>query len=248
MARLDHKIALVTGTTSGMGREIARRFVAEGATVVGIARRAERHQELVEELGEQYVPFVGDVSKQEDIKAVVAETLQKFEKIDILVNAAGWNDEMYPVGNVSDEILDKAIALNLIAPIKLMREVVPGMVDEMEGSIINISSVGGICGCKAGVGYTAAKHGLIGATKNTAFMYAASGVRCNAICPGPYATECKPLDPDPYGYKRTMAGAAGMPRIGDPEKIANLACFLASDEAEEINGAVITSDSGWSCM
>lgn len=250
MGKLEDKITIVTGTTSGMGREIARRFVREGAVVIGFARRKERHDELQAELGENYIPFVGDLMKDEDIDSCVKLVLDKFEKIDILVNNAGLNDDMFALHNLKDDAwFDRCMAVNLIAPLKFMRAVLPSMVDEMEGNIINIASVGGIRGCRAGTIYTAAKHGLVGATKNIAYMYADEGIRCNAICPGGYATECVPTaNADKFGMDRAMIAASGMPSMGTPDKIANLVAFLASDEADNMSGAIITSDFGWSAM
>jgi NAD(P)-dependent dehydrogenase (short-subunit alcohol dehydrogenase family) len=254
MNRHEGKTALVTGTTSGMGREIARRLAAEGATVVGFARRADRHQELKQEIiaaGGSYVPIVGDVTQPRDIKEAVASVLDDYGKIDILVNATGVNDDMFAIGNlVDDEWFQKVMDINLMGPMRFMREVVPSMVDEMQGVIINISSVGGIRGCRAGAAYTAAKHGIIGATQNTAYMYANDDIRCNAICPGAYSTECVPNTErmDPFGFERCEVSVSGMPKMGDPVNIANLVSFLVSDEAIDISGAVITSDSGWTAM
>lgn len=250
MGTLDGKITIVTGTTSGMGREIARRFVKEGAIVVGFARRVERHNELAAELGENYIPFPGDLMKDEDIRNCVDMVLDKYGKVDVLVNNAGINDDMYALGNLVDDAwFDRCMTVNLTAPLEFMRAVLPSMVDEMEGNIINIASVGGIRGCRAGTVYTAAKHGIIGATKNIAYMYADEGVRCNAVCPGGYGTECVPTaNADKFGYERSMIAASGMPSMGTPDKIANLVAFLASEEADNISGASITSDFGWSAM
>ena len=253
MGTLEGKVAIVTGTTSGMGAEIARRFAKEGATVVGFARREERHNELKEEIedaGGVYVPFVGDICVTEDIKAAVAKTLADYDRVDILVNGIGLNDDMYALGNLTDDVwFDKVMAVNLTGPMRFMREVLPGMVDEMEGVIINISSVGGICGCRAGAAYTAAKHGLIGATKNTAYMYANDDIRCNVICPGAYATECVPSPSmDQFGFDRCAESTSSMIKMGEPENIANLVHFLVTDEAVDISGAVISSDSAWSAM
>jgi NAD(P)-dependent dehydrogenase (short-subunit alcohol dehydrogenase family) len=253
MGMQEGKVALVTGTTSGMGREIAIRLTAEGATVIGFARRRERHEELEQKIaqaGGKYIPFVGDITRSEDIKKYVAFALEEYGKIDILVNGTGVNDDMYALGNlVDDEWFDQVMAINLIGPMKAMREVIPSMVDEMEGVIINISSVGGIRGCRAGAAYTAAKHGIIGASQNTAYMYANDGIRCNTICPGAYATECVPSDHyDEFGFDRCSLSTPGMVTMGDPVYIANLVNFLTSEEASEISGAVITSDSGWSAL
>ena len=253
MGTLEGKVAIVTGTTSGMGREIALRFAKEGATVIGFARREDRHAQLKEEIettGGVYIPFIGDICIIQDIKTAVAKTLEDHGKIDILVNGIGLNDDMYALGNlVDDEWFDKVMNVNLMGPMRFMCEVLPGMVDEMEGVIINISSVGGLFGCRAGAAYTAAKHGLIGATKNTAYMYANDDIRCNVICPGAYATECVPSPHmDQWGFDRCSESTSSMIQMGDPVNIANLVNFLVSDEAVDISGAVITSDAAWTAL
>jgi NAD(P)-dependent dehydrogenase (short-subunit alcohol dehydrogenase family) len=246
MGRLDGKVAIITGASSGMARETARLFVGEGAKVVGFARRKERLQELEQELGEAFYGFVGDQTIDQDIESVVAETIKRFGTVDILVNAAGINEGMQPLGNIERDWMKKALSINLVGPMLLMREVLPIMQEKEDGTIINITSIGGIAGCRAGAAYTAAKTGLNGVTRNTAFMYAEKGIRCNAIAPGGYATECIPEDPDEFGNSRCMLTVDLLPKIGMPEQIASVCLFLASDDSQDINGAIIPVDSGWS--
>ena len=121
------------------------------------------------------------------------------------------------------------------------------MVKQEKGNIINIASIGGLFGARAGVAYTASKHGLVGLTKNTAFMYANKGIRCNAICPGAVATNIGETmrAPSQFGLERAMSGMGTNPKTGEALDIAKVALFLASDDSGFINGATITADAGW---
>jgi NAD(P)-dependent dehydrogenase (short-subunit alcohol dehydrogenase family) len=156
---------------------------------------------------------------------------------------------MQGVGELSDDIWRRVLAINLDGPMFTMRRAVPAMVAQGSGAIVNIASVGGIRGGAAGAAYTAAKHALIGLTKNTAWMYAQQGVRTNAIAPGGTKTNiAESMTPDRLdaaGMARTGAYAALIPAMLDPEDIAALALFLASDEARHINGAIVAADGGW---
>jgi NAD(P)-dependent dehydrogenase (short-subunit alcohol dehydrogenase family) len=123
------------------------------------------------------------------------------------------------------------------------------MLPEKRGAILNISSIGGLSGGKAGAAYTASKHGLIGLTKNTAIMHATEGIRCNAIAPGGVETSIGlTLKPNQTGYTKIAPGFNLMPRTGKPDEIAQLALFLVSDDASFINGAIVTADAGWSAF
>jgi NAD(P)-dependent dehydrogenase (short-subunit alcohol dehydrogenase family) len=170
-------------------------------------------------------------------------------RIDVLVNNAGVMDYMQGIGELSDDIWRRVLGVNLDGPMFTMRRAVPRMVEQGGGAIVNIASTAGIEGGAAGAAYTASKHALVGLTRNTAWMYATRGVRCNAICPGATRTnigETMPADRmDPAGAARTRAYAALIPAVLGPEDHAALALFLASDEARHINGAIIPADAGW---
>ncbi len=245
---LTDKIAIVTGASSGMGREIARLFAEQGATVVALARRKERLEALAKE-NSNIIPFAADVTKSEDLEDVVKFTKDNYGKIDILINNAGTMDDMVPIGDLTDELWEKVLAVNTTSVMKLTRAAVKVMLEQKSGSIVNIASVGGLFGTRAGAAYTASKHAVVGLTKNTAFMYATNGIRCNAICPGGVNTEIAQngmQNVNQFGMSRVATGIQGSPRSGEPEEIANLALFLASDAASLVNGAAITADAGWS--
>lgn len=251
MKRLEQKTAVVTGASSGIGRAIALLFAREGASVVAVARRKERLEALArlakQQGGGPVIPFPGDVTVRRDMEQMIELAIEKFGRLDILVNNAGLMDEMTPVGDVSDELWEKIIAVNLTGPFYACRKAVAVMAAQGGGNIINISSLGGLHGSRAGASYTASKFALTGMTKNIAFQYAPKGIRCNAICPGGVETEIGVgmAHPNPFGMERVMSGVDNNPRSGTAEEIAAIALFLASRESSFVNGAALPADAGW---
>lgn len=251
--RFEGKAVVVTGASSGMGRAISMAFAKEGATVIAVARRKERLEELAEcckgEAG-RIIPFPGDVSKKEVNEEMIDLAVKKCGKIDILINNAGIVDEFMPIGEVSDELWERVMTLNVDGPMYACRKAIQCMLEqENGGNIINIASIGGLHGCRAGVAYTASKYALVGMTLNTAFMYAKKNIRCNAICPGGVTTEVAVnlKAPSALGMERIMGGLDSSMRQGTSEEIADTVLFLASDAASFINGAAIPVDGGVSC-
>lgn len=249
--RLKDKVAIITGAGGGIGKAIALLFAAEGAGVIALDTKHERLDRIAAiaaQKGHVILPVAGDVTSEKDVGVAVALAAARWGRVDILVNNAGTMDDMMPVGELSDALWDRVMDVNLKAPMQLTRKVLEGMVAQGRGSIINIASVCGLQGGRAGAAYTASKHGLIGLTKNTAFMYADKGIRCNAICPGYVATELYAAGlsaPSALGMERALAGRSLSPRAAQPEEIAGIALFLASDESGSINGAAMVADSGW---
>lgn len=247
--RLEGKTVLLTGASSGIGKSVALLFAKEGAKVVAVARRMEKLEELSKEaanLPGEIIAFQGDISIDDDINNMVDYTMKRYGQIDVLMNNAGILDNFTPIGELTDELWDKVIDINLTAPMKLARKVIPIMEKQEKGNIINTSSLGGLYGARAGTAYTASKYGLTGITKNIAYMYAPKGIRCNAICPGGVDTEIMSnLHASDFGMERVMKGTANNPRSGSPEEIANIALFLASDESSFVNGDTIVADAGW---
>lgn len=253
--RLLDKVVIVTGAGSGMGLAMVNRFAREGATLVAAdwnGPRLEAAVAAIEAAGGAIVGVRGDISDRVTAEGLVDRALADHGRVDVLVNNAGIMDHMAGVGEVTDEIWQKVLAVNLHGPMYTMRRAIPAMVAAGSGSIINIASTAAISGGAAGAAYTVSKHGLLGLTKNTAWMYATRGVRCNAICPGGTATnisETMPKDQlDPTGAARAGAFAALIPLYLIPDDIANVALFLASDESLHVNGAVITADGGWKAV
>lgn len=252
--RLKDKVAVVTGASSGMGRAIALAFAKEGAKVVAVARRKEMLDELVDEakaFGGTIVAIQGDVSQKSVNEHMIDYAVETFGSIDILVNNAGIVDQNMPVAELSDELWERVLTVNLTGPMYACRKAVQKMLEKGSGNIINIASIGGLRGGVAGTSYITSKFGLIGMTKNIGYMYAKEGIRCNAICPGGVNTEITLKgvgfeNASKFGSERAMLGTANNPRSADPEEIANIAVFLASDESSFINGAAIVADGGWS--
>lgn len=248
--RLSGKVAVVTGAASGMGKAIAELFAAEGAKVAVSDLRLEAAQAVVDGIaagGGTAFAIVANVAKEDDVQSLIDTTAQKYGTVDILVNNAGIMDNFVPAGDVTDELWERVFAINTTGPMRTIRKVLPIYLEKQSGVIVNIASAGGLMGSRAGAAYTAAKHAVVGLTKNVGFQYASKGIRCNAIAPGAVNTGIAATltSPNPFGAERAMAGGSLSPRTGQPEEIAKVALFLASDEASFVNGTVVTADAGW---
>jgi NAD(P)-dependent dehydrogenase (short-subunit alcohol dehydrogenase family) len=241
--RLQSKVAIITGAGSGIGQAMTRRFLEEGARVVAADHNATSLAQFYEVAG--VTPVRADVAVQSDIDAVVAAALA-LGRIDIICNNAGVVDRFLPVGEITDEVWKHVLDVNLTGPMLLSRAAIPIMLSAGRGVIINTASVGGIAGARAGAAYTASKHGLIGLTLNIAATYGRDGIRCVAIAPGGVNTGIglggEPSQRGLEALKRTLATNI---RTADAIEIANVAVFLASDEASFVNGAVLVADGGW---
>lgn len=251
--KLEGKVAVVTGASSGMGRSIALLYAKEGASVVSVARRKEKLDELIEvskDYDGKIITMQGDVSKKEDNEKMIDLAINSFGKIDILVNNAGVMDEMMPVAEVPDELWEKVMSVNLDGPFFACRKAVNSMLKQGSGIIINVGSIGGLNGCRAGVSYTASKYALLGLTKNIGFMYADKGIRCNIICPGGVESEIGVgiSHPSEFGFSRVRLGMGNVPRSGSPDEIATIALFLATDDSSFVNGTEIVADAGWTAF
>lgn len=251
--RFEGKSVVVTGASSGMGRKIALDFAKEGATVVAVARRKERLEELqkaAEELPGKILPYPGDVTSEEVNNGMIEYAVAECGKLDVLVNNAGIMDEFTPVAEMSNELWEKVMKVNLDGPVFAMRKAVQVMLEqENGGNIVNVASIGGVRGCRAGAAYTASKHALVGVTQNTAFMYANAKIRCNVICPGGVETEvmASQTNISQTGVGRIMAGLDASIPQGQPEDISAAVLFAASDDAKFMTGAVVVVDGGVSC-
>jgi NAD(P)-dependent dehydrogenase (short-subunit alcohol dehydrogenase family) len=250
--RLEGKVAVITGAAAGMGLAIATRFAAEGASVVAGDWNAERLDVAVAAIqatGGSIVGAQGNIADRATAEGLVNLAIETQGRIDVLCNNAGVMDYMQGVGELDDEVWRRVLGINLDGPMYTSRRAVQQMRQQGFGSIINIASIGGLQGGAAGAAYTVSKHAMIGLTRNTAWMYAKEGIRCNAICPGATATNIGETMPperlDPFGSARAGAYAALIPATLEPKDIADLALFLASDESRYINGAAITADAGW---
>lgn len=249
MKKLDNKTAIVTGAASGMGKAIAELFANEGANVI-VADLKQNEIDVVVNLitknGGKAIGVICNVANETDIKNMIDTAVSKFKSIDVLVNNAGVMDDFVPVDQVTNDLWNKVISVNVNGPFYACRLAVPIMLKQGSGVIINIASIGGLYGTRAGAAYSASKHALVGLTKNIGFMYAQKGIRCNAIAPGGVNTNIgKDMKPNPFGYERCVSGGANMPRMGEADEIAKAALFLASGDSSFVNGTVVTVDGGW---
>ncbi len=247
--RLKDKVAVVTGAGSGMGRAMAKRFVEEGASVVAVDWHADAVCEAAKEIGGNIVAFTANVAVEGETTAMIDKAVSQFGRIDVLVNNAGVMDLFQSVADVDKDTWRRVMSVNVDGPLFAMRKAVPLMLGQGSGAIVNIASVAGLGGGSAGAAYTASKHALIGLTRSTAFQYAKSGLRCNAIASGGVETNImQSIDQsriDQAALGRIGAYHAVNPGMLQPIDLANLALFLASDEARYVNGAIIPADMGW---
>lgn len=248
--RLEGKVAVVTGAASGMGKAIAELYAKEGAKVVVSDLNVEGAETVaagIRDGGGKAVAIRTNVADLNDVNAMIDAAVREFGTLDILVNNAGIMDNMAAVGDVADERWDLVFDVNTKGVMRAMRKAIPIFLEKGKGVIVNIASTGGFSGAHAGAAYTASKHAVVGLTKNTGFMYAQKGIRCNAIAPGATITNIASsmTNWDEFGASRTRVTQGVIPRPGQPEEIARVALFLASDESSFVNGAVIAADAGW---
>ncbi|KAJ5747639.1 uncharacterized protein N7511_009335 [Penicillium nucicola] len=255
MGLLQDRVVIVTGSASGIGLATAIQSIKEGARVFGVDIST-CPASLENEPSFRF--FQCDLTADDASKAIVQACLEAYgEKIDCLFNIAGVMDNHGSVDTLTNESWKRCLAVNLTAPVELMREVIPLMRKEQSGSIVNLASKAGTSGAASGVAYTASKHGLIGATKNVAWRYKDENIRCNAVCPGgvltPMLNSSDPatLDFEALSSMKPVHNAHMAPGKGPwikAEEIAATIIFLASDSSLRINGAVVPIDNAWSTI
>ncbi|TLS49100.1 SDR family oxidoreductase [Paenibacillus antri] len=248
--RLSGKVAVVTGAASGMGKSIAELFAAEGAKVVVSDLNLENAGQVVRDIearGGSALAVQANVAVEEDVQRMFDAATSAFGTVDILVNNAGIMDNFVPAGDLTDDLWERVFAVNTTGPMRTTRKALSIFTAKKQGVIVNIASAGGLFGSRAGAAYTASKHAVVGFTKSVGFQYAPLGIRCNAIAPGGVKTGigASMMAPNAFGAERAMAGMGINPRVGEPEEIAKVALFLASDESSFVNGTTVTADAGW---
>lgn len=181
---------------------------------------------------------------------MIDEALESYGRVDILCNNAGIMDGARPVADTPDEVWDKVMNVNVNAPFRASRRVIPAMLSQGGGVILNTASVAGLFGGMAGAAYTVSKHALIGLTRSIAAHYGTRGIRSNAMVLGAVQTNIGmgSAQPDPIGAEHLNKVASIMPRIADPKEIAELALFLASDRSSYVNGSCVVIDGGWTVL
>lgn len=246
--RLSNKIAVVTGSGKGIGRAIAERFASEGARVVVCdidAAAASSVAEGITATGGVAVGLQVDVSDKSSVEALVAGSLKEFGRVDIVCNNAGVLDDFTPLGDVTDELWQRVIGINLTGAFMISRAFLPGMLQQGGGTFVNLASMAGLVAQAGGLAYTVSKHGVIGLTKQVSADYGPAGIRANAICPGAIETDLSRsfLQNSPEVLAVVESVPAG--RQGRPAEIADLALYLASDESSFVHGASMVIDGGW---
>jgi NAD(P)-dependent dehydrogenase (short-subunit alcohol dehydrogenase family) len=242
MGELDGKVAVITGAGSGMARASAKVFVREGAKVLA-ADVSGRQDETAEELGEAVVACKCDVTNEADVEAMFTAALEAFGRVDAVLNVAGIGGAQ-PLAEITRDEYDRIMGVDLLGVMHGTKHGINVMLPTGGGAIVNWSSIGGMNGSRLPTSvYSAAKAGVISFTKAAAIEYGARGIRANAICPGFIETE---MSGGPGAGKRfpSLVEGSALQRAGQPEEVAELAAFLASDRASYITGAVIPIDGG----
>ena len=228
---LENRVVLVTGAASGIGREIAERFVREGARVTGFDRAGD-------------VAITGDVRSPADVERAVATVVDAEGRIDVLVNSAGVR-EIGDVYTMATDEWDNVIAVNLSGTFYCCQAAAQRMRATGGGAIVNISSVGGLIGLAHRPAYTAAKHGVVGLTKSLARDLGPAGIRVNAICPGLIRTPLTEQYFAEAAFEEGLQTVVPQGRAGVPADVADAAVYLASDQSAYVSGIALTVDGGW---
>ena len=251
--QLEGKVALITGGGTGIGAALARRFVAEGATVCITGRRAEKLEEVEASLpAGSCLTVIGDVRRADDTRRMVDEALSVSGRLDVLVNNAAAN----LAGSIVDmelETWQEMLDTNLTGTFLLMKAAIPSMIAAGGGSIVNMGSLAGVVCVPGSPGYCATKAGIIHLTKQVALDYGKHGIRCNAVCPGPVRTEmleynltpmAEVLGTDIDGVFEALPKFVPLRRVATPEEIAGICVYLASDDSSYMTGSTVMIDGG----
>ncbi len=251
--KMEGKIALVTGGGNGIGQAVCLEFARQGAKVMVVdidAAAAEKTAAAIRDMGGEAGSIQADVSQSSQVQAYVAHTVSTFGRIDCFFNNAGIEGVITPLAEYSEELWDRVMGVNLKGSFLGLRYVLPVMIAQKKGTIVNTASVAGTVGSPGMAAYSASKHAIIGLTRTAAGEVGRQGVRVNAVCPGPTNTRMihsleKMINPDdPAAVAKFNTGRNPMGRYGEPEEIARVVVFLASDESDYVNGVAWLIDGG----
>ena len=246
--KLNGKVTIITGASGGIGKSVAQKVLEEGSKVVLVSRNKNKLKKTVEELGknDNLIHMAADVSHESEVLSVIEQTLTAFDKIDNLINCAAIINDPTPFHLMTEDQWTNLMNVNLKGTFQPIKAVIPLMIEQKSGNIINISSLLGIRAIpKVPFSvYGVTKAGIIMLTKSIAVEYGQYNIRCNCIAP---STIRSPMM-EPYlqdeNAKRMLEGSFPLKRIGDPEYVANAILFLASDDSKWITGTVMTLDGG----
>lgn len=251
MSRFEGKTAIVTGSSSGIGRAIAQKLGSEGANVVVADVKREPNQdgkptdELISENGGEAIYIETDVSEEESVQDTVFQTAEKYGRIDVLVNNAG----IHIPGSVADTDMEdwkKTLEVNIDGTFLCSKHVIDHMIEEgVEGSIVNIASIAGVVGYGQNAAYCASKGGVVELTREMALDYGSEGINVNSVSPGVIKTAMTEDMLEDEEQRQFIEANTVSPRVGEPEDIANAVAFLASPENDFVTGENLVVDGGW---
>ena len=242
--RFARKTVIVTGAGSGIGRATARRIVQEGGKVIAVDVQSTGINALADTLpADALVPVTADITTPEGIASIIDAS---GSTIDGLANVAGIMDAMTPLHETGDELWRRVFAVNVDGTFALSRAVLPAMLSAGRGAIVNVASEASLRGNAAGTAYTASKHAVVGITKSSAFLYGPSGIRTNAMAPGPTATAIEASMSSEFAKERLAPFASLVPAVAEADRMAASITWLLSDDSANVNGVVLASDGGWS--
>jgi NAD(P)-dependent dehydrogenase (short-subunit alcohol dehydrogenase family) len=249
--RAENKVVLITGGGTGIGRATALRFSKEGASVVLMGRRKAplvRVSKEITENGGRALPIQGDVTDEKSVHQVVLEALERYRKIDVLINNAGIAGDAVLIHKTTDQMWRELIEVNLTGSFRMVRAVLPHFLERKAGIIVNVSSMAALVGMPNMAAYSISKSGMIALTKCIAVEYGYLGIRCNCVCPGMVLT---PMTEDYLKAPQRYPGASSsnlLMRVGKPYEIAESILFLGLDESSFVTGAVLNIDGGYTAL
>ncbi|MDR0888720.1 MAG: SDR family oxidoreductase [Coriobacteriales bacterium] len=252
MFDLTGRVAVVTGASSGLGRQMARALARQGASLALIARRENKLQEVqaeIEALGAKCMYVPTDITDTDAVAAAAAKIEAEYGKVDIMINDAGAG-ATDPIEETTDETWNKDISVDLTGQFKMIREFGKIMIKNHYGRIINIASMYGLVGNTAlpSGAYHAAKGAMVNFTRAVAAEWAKYGINCNSICPGYFGTELTKATLDTADFQAYMKQTVPLGRYGEEGELDAAAVFLASDEASYVTGAILPVDGGYTCV
>jgi NAD(P)-dependent dehydrogenase (short-subunit alcohol dehydrogenase family) len=240
------RVALVTGGANGIGWATAQRFAQEGYSVAVADLDAERAHERAQQLGAAHAGIGADVAVEADVRALIDACVERFGRLDVLVNNAGNSDQPQPTIRQNVDAFDRLLGIHVRGTFLACREAAKVMLAQRSGAIVNLGSIAGLAGIPARNAYGAAKAGIVAMTRSLACEWARDGIRVNAVAPGYVATELvETLRRNGQMNLQSIERRTPMGRLAQPEEIARAISFLASDAASYITGTVLSVDGGW---
>lgn len=243
---LTGEVVFVTGAASGIGKAQAKAFLEQGSFVFGFDQKLGQMADLSKQYSETFASFAGDVTEKEQLIKAIECCHSKFGQVSILLNTAGILDEYKPLLKTDEQLWDRIFDVNVKSMYQLTQLILPDMLKQKSGTIINMASIAGFVAGGGGIAYTSAKHAIIGFTKQLALDYAPQGIRIKGIAPGAIQTPMNAADFAGNGkMAEWVANETPAKRWAQPEEVAELTLFLATPQASYIQGAIIPIDGGW---